>query len=48
LNGVPRTFRDVKAVAFEAARFAKALHSADLIEIVDLATSAKILISRTG
>jgi hypothetical protein len=47
-NGVSRTCRDVKAVAFEAARFAKALHPADIIEIVDLATGTKILILQDG
>lgn len=47
-NGVPRSHRDIKAVAFAAARFAKVLHPADIIEIIDLATGAKILISEDG
>jgi hypothetical protein len=47
-NGVPRTFRDVKAVAFDAARFAKARHPTDLIEIVDLATGEKLLMLQDG
>ena len=47
-NGVPRTFRDVKAVAFEAARLAKALHPADIIEVVDLAIGSKILMLDDG
>ena len=34
-NGVPRTFRDQKAMAYEAARFAKTQNPADLIELVD-------------
>lgn len=36
-NGVARTFRDQKAMAYEAARFAKTQNPADLIEIVDRA-----------
>ena len=36
-NGMPRTFRDKKAMAYEAARFAKAQNPADIIEIVDRA-----------
>jgi hypothetical protein len=36
-NGVPRTFRDQKAMAYEAARFAKTQNPADIIEIVDRA-----------
>jgi hypothetical protein len=47
-NGVPRTYRDVKAVAFEAARFAKSLHPADIIEIVDRATGKKSLMMEDG
>jgi hypothetical protein len=47
-NAIPRTFRDVKAIAFEAARFAKARHPADLIEIVDLATGEKLLMLEDG
>jgi len=30
-NGVPRTFRDRKDAAYEAARFAKSRHLADII-----------------
>jgi hypothetical protein len=40
-NGVPRTFRDVKAVAYEAARFAKIRDPEDIIDIVDRATGVK-------
>jgi len=34
-NNVPRTFRDDREIAFEAARYAKSRHPADIIEIVD-------------
>ena len=34
-NGMPRTFRDKKEMAYEAARFAKTQNPADIIEIVD-------------
>ena len=40
-NGVPRTFRDNKATAYEAARFAKNRHPADIIAIVDCSTGTK-------
>jgi hypothetical protein len=50
-NNVPRTFRDRKEIAYEAARFAKAKHRADIIGIVDRATGEKRIIlgdGRTG
>ena len=31
-NGVPRTFRDKREIAFEAARYAKSKASGDIIE----------------
>jgi hypothetical protein len=34
-DGVPRTSRDQKAMAYEAARFAKTQNPADIIEMVD-------------
>jgi hypothetical protein len=42
-NGVPRTFRDHKATAYEAARFAKFQKPSDIIEIVDCSYSTKRL-----
>lgn len=39
-NGVPRTFRDKRETAFEAARYAKSKSRGELIEIVDLSTGA--------
>ena len=50
-NGVPRTYRDRKDVAYEAARFAKSSHPADIIEIVECATGSKVIMlpdGRTG
>ena len=34
-NGVPRTFRDKRETAFEAARYAKGKARGDIIEIAD-------------
>jgi hypothetical protein len=47
-NGVPRSYRDKKDVAFEAARFAKQRAKGDIIEIVDLATGTKMVILEDG
>ena len=47
-NGVPRTFRDCKDIAYEAARFAKANAPGDIIEIVDLSTGAKLVMLQDG
>ena len=42
-NGVRRTFRDKRETAFEAARYAKSKAKGELIEIVDCATGAKLI-----
>ena len=47
-NGVPRSYRDMKNVAYEAARFAKERAKGDIIEIVDLATGAKLVMLEDG
>ena len=47
-NGVPRTFRDQKAMAYEAARFAKTKNPADFIEIVDRSTGEKVMMLVDG
>jgi hypothetical protein len=47
-KGVRRTFRDVKATAFEAARYAKSLNPKDLIEIVDRSTGTKLIMLEDG
>jgi len=47
-NGVPRTFRDRKNVAYEAARFAKSRHPADIIELVNCSTGTKLVMLADG
>jgi hypothetical protein len=47
-NGMPQTFRDKKEMAYEAARFAKAEHPADIIEIVDRSTGEKVMMLADG
>ena len=47
-NGLPRTFRDQKAMAYEAARFAKTRSHADLIEIVDRSTGESLIMLANG
>jgi len=47
-NGVPRTFRDQKATAYEAARFAKDRFRGDIIEIVDRSTGTKMVMLEDG
>jgi hypothetical protein len=48
LNGVPRTFRDRKETAYEAARFFKAKAKRDIIEILDESTGAKVIMLEDG
>ena len=47
-NGMPRTFRDQKAMAYEAARFAKTVNPADIIEIVDRSNGRKMIMLADG
>ena len=47
-NGVPRTFRDMKATAYEAARYAKSKAKGDIIEIIDRATGTRIVMLEDG
>jgi hypothetical protein len=47
-NGIRRTFRDRKAIAYEAARVAKTEHPGDLIEIVDRSNGIKMLMLPDG
>jgi hypothetical protein len=47
-NGMPRTFRDQKAMAYEAARFAKTQNPADIIEIVDRSNGTKMVLLADG
>ena len=41
-NGVPRTFRDRRETALEAAQFAKSRAKGDIIELRDCATGEKL------
>ena len=47
-DGVPRTFRDRKEIAYEAALFAKAKAKSDIIEIVDCSTGEKTIVLTDG
>lgn len=47
-NGVPRTFRDNRETAFEAARFAKSRTKGELIEIVDRSAGVKLIMLEDG
>jgi hypothetical protein len=47
-NGVPRTFRDQKTLAYEAARFAKTQNPTDLIELVDRSNGTKVVMLANG
>ena len=50
-NGVPRTFRDKREMAYEAARFAKSKAKGEIIELIDRSTGAKLTLpedSRAG
>jgi hypothetical protein len=47
-NGVSRSYRDVKSVAYEAARMGKARCRDDIIEIVDLETGLNVVMLVDG
>ena len=47
-NGVPRTFRDKRETAFDAARYAKSKARGELIEIVDRSTGTKLVMLEDG
>ena len=47
-NGVRRTFRDKRETAFEAARYAKGKAKGEIIEIIDRATGAKLIMLEDG
>ena len=48
VNGVQRTFRDRKDTAYEAARYLKSRHPKDIVEIVDCATRARLIVFEDG
>lgn len=47
-NGTWRTFRDLKEAAFDAARYAKARHRGDIIEIRERCTGQKLVMLEDG
>jgi hypothetical protein len=47
-NGSPRTYRDNKDTAYDAARFAKSRAKDDIIEIVDLVAGTKSVMFDDG
>ena len=47
-NGVPRTFRDDRETAFDAARYAKSKARGDIIEIVERSTGTKLVMLEDG
>jgi hypothetical protein len=47
-NGVPRTFRDKRDTAFDAARYAKSKARSEIIEIVDRSTGVKLVMLEDG
>jgi hypothetical protein len=47
-NGVPRTFRDKREMAFDAARYAKSKARGEIIEIIDRSTGAKLVMLEDG
>ena len=47
-NGVPRSYRDQKSVAYEAARFAKERSKGEIIEVIDIATGKKTVMLEDG
>jgi hypothetical protein len=47
-DGVPRTFRDRRDIAFEAARYARSKAKGEVIEILDRATGTKLVMLEDG
>jgi hypothetical protein len=47
-NGIPRSYRDLQATAYEAARLGKARAPGDVVEIVDIASGAKLVMHADG
>jgi len=48
INGVPRTFRDRRQDAHEAALYLKSKARNDVVEIVDRATGVKVMMLEDG
>jgi len=48
INGIPRTFRDRRDIAYEAARFLKSKNRDAIVEIVDCSTGQKTIVQEDG
>jgi len=48
VNGVARTFRDRREAAYQAARYLKARHPKDFVEVLDCATGTKLIVFEDG
>jgi hypothetical protein len=47
-NGIPRSYRDLRATAYDAARLGKARTPTDIIEIVDMTSDTKVVMHADG
>jgi hypothetical protein len=48
VNGVTRTYRDRRDIAYEAARYMKERHPRDFVEVRDVATGTKLIVFEDG
>jgi hypothetical protein len=48
VNGIPRTFRDRKDMAYDAARVLKSKNPKAIIEVVDCSTSLRSIMLEDG
>lgn len=48
INGMPRTFRDRRDIAYDAARFLKSRNRTAIVEVVDCSTGQKAVMLEDG
>jgi hypothetical protein len=48
VNGLPRTFRDRQDTTYDAARYLKSRHPKDIVENLDCATRARLIVFEDG
>ena len=48
INRVPRTFRDRRDMAYEAARLLKSKNRTSIVEVVDCSTGQKTIVQEDG
>ena len=48
VNGVIRSFRDQREVAYDAARYLKTRHPKDFVEVLDRAAGTKLIVFEDG